>query len=181
MGDGVNKKVPSQGETYLFLEQSLAMSKQITFGYCFAGSRGTTPPPSRKSPTLDQGTQVSVSEPPPSLPDTSKPPPNHQSAQQEPHHQQEIRRRPQQNQQPREQRESREPREQRERYQERNQERYQERNQERYQEQYRQPRDRPESGSYSRGRGNNRGRQTLECLFFFFFSSPEPKAHKVSL
>lgn len=106
------------------------------------GSRGSTPP-SRKSPTLDQGTQVSVSEPPPPVPDTSKPPPNHQPVQQESRQQNEARRKPQQNQQQQQQpKEQRDPREPRERHQE---------------QQYRQPRDRPDSGSYSRGRGNNRG------------------------
>ena len=47
------------------------------------GSRGATPPPNRKSPTSDQGTQAE----PIGVPDTSKPPPNQPLQQHQQHHQ----------------------------------------------------------------------------------------------
>ncbi|XP_060595713.1 protein LSM14 homolog A-like isoform X2 [Ruditapes philippinarum] len=106
------------------------------------GSRGSTPPPNRKSPTSDQGTQAE----PPSVPDTSKPPPGHHppaQQQQQYRQQNDDRRRP--------------PQQHRDRGWERKD--MQERSYER-RDQYdrRDHQDhRPVSASYARGRGNNRG------------------------
>jgi len=136
------------------------------------GSRGATPPPTRKSPTSDQGTQAE----PPSVPDTSKPPPSHHPPPQR--EQQQYR-----DERPREQQQYRDER-QREQQQYRDerprgdQQRYRDDRPREQQQQYRDDRrrpppnqqqfrrepgqeavdQRPQSGSYARGRGNNNNR-----------------------
>lgn len=102
------------------------------------GSRSSTPPANRKSPTSDQGTQAE----PPSVPDTSKPPPSHHppAQQQQQYRQQNDDRR-------------RQPQQHRDRGWERKD--MQERSYERRDHQDH----RPVSASYARGRGNNRGKK----------------------
>lgn len=107
------------------------------------GSRGATPPPNRKSPTSDQGTQAEA----PNVPDTSKPPPNHQPSNQQQH---DNRRKPPQQQQ---------QQQHRDRGWERRDDRrdqHVEHSQQQYRDSYQ--RDRPVSGTYARGRGNNNNR-----------------------
>lgn len=109
----------------------------------FIGSRGATPPGSRKSPTSEQATQA---EPLP-VPDTSKPPPSQQPLQQQQQHQQnENRRRLPQNQS---------QHQNRDRGWERRDQPERDRGWERHEQQdYRQA----NMASYAKGRGNNRGK-----------------------
>ncbi|KAL4234341.1 Protein LSM14 A [Mactra antiquata] len=116
------------------------------------GSRGSTPPANRKSPTSDQGTQAE----PPSVPDTSKPPPGHHSQAQQ---QNDNRRRPQQQQQNKGVDRAWERRDQPDRgWEKRDQsDRGRHEQHDRGWERRDQQDHRPVSASYARGRGNNRG------------------------
>ncbi|XP_052818980.1 protein LSM14 homolog A-like isoform X2 [Mya arenaria] len=109
------------------------------------GSRGETPPPNRKSPTSDQGTQSE-----PVGVDTSKPPPGHQPAphRDQPSQNENRRRPPPQQQQHNRGWEQKDQQQHNRGWEQKDLGRHPPREQQDH---------RPVSASYARGRGNNRG------------------------